>query len=748
MYLQKTRRLLYNRNGVKREMLSVTDVRQFYLGVQGENEEQTITVDVRPWLASYPNGVVSIWHKRNGESVPTQTGATFDPEEGTITWVPTYTDTYVAGEGEAEVRLYDNGVIKKTRKVKTGVAPSVTGAAGVTLESGWQGYINYIDSQAQAAISAKEDAEDAKEDAQAAQTAAETAQGLAEDAQLGAENAQTAAETAQGKAEDAQEAAEDAQDAAETAVEHYPYVDETTGDWFVWDADNGEWVDTGVHAKGDTGTVPDISVGTVTTLQPDQPATVTRRQGSPDTAPIFDFGIPKGETGQAGNIYGNTIDMSSSDSTKVSAAINEKASKVASATENNFAALDANGDLKDSGHKHSDYLTSHQDISGKADKVSGGTENNFAALDSNGNLKDSGHKHSDYLTSHQDISGKADKVSSATSGDFAALDGNGNLTDSGHKHADYKTAQTAVTDPSASGTTDQFIATISQDANGVITPTKKTVQDATTSAHGLMSASDKSKLDNISQMTKRYVTLAVATSEWTLSSGVYTAEFTTAYVTATSHEKIFWDKAYFDYAVTAVDATKKSGGGGVILTTATIPTGTIQGQLEIIDNDDGKIPTIIEATTVPIANGGTGASNLAGAKANLEIPTVVNVLNSSSTADALSAAKGKELAEQISNKFGGGRVRLVSIATDNSTVGFKLDYPSGGSFTILYTDSAHRVASITKSTNQVPTNSDINSSFASTSFSSTTTYLRVGNYCRGTFLIDTASTLTITTYVS
>lgn len=50
-----------------------------------------------------------------------------------------------------------------------------------------------------------------------------------------------------------------------------------------------------------------------------------------------------------------------------------------------------------------------QNDSGKADKVSGATNNNFAALDASGNLKDSGHKHSDYLTQHQDISGKADK---------------------------------------------------------------------------------------------------------------------------------------------------------------------------------------------------------------------------------------------------------------------------------------------------------------------------------------------------
>lgn len=74
--------------------------------------------------------------------------------------------------------------------------------------------------------------------------------------------------------------------------------------------------------------------------------------------------------------------------------------------------------------------TAIQDISGKADKVSSATNNNFAALDANGNLKDSGHKHSDYLTQHQDISGKADKVSGATSGNVATLDANGNLVDS------------------------------------------------------------------------------------------------------------------------------------------------------------------------------------------------------------------------------------------------------------------------------------------------------------------------------
>ena len=59
------------------------------------------------------------------------------------------------------------------------------------------------------------------------------------------------------------------------------------------------------------------------------------------------------------------------------------------------------------------YLTSHQDISDKADKVSSATSGNFAALDANGNLTDSGHKHSDYLTRHQDLSNYVQKSQTA-----------------------------------------------------------------------------------------------------------------------------------------------------------------------------------------------------------------------------------------------------------------------------------------------------------------------------------------------
>jgi len=61
----------------------------------------------------------------------------------------------------------------------------------------------------------------------------------------------------------------------------------------------------------------------------------------------------------------------------------------------------------------------------------------------------------------------------------------------------YKTVQSAVLSPTASGNTTSFIDTISQDTNGKITATKKTVTAASTSVSGLMSSTDKTKLDGI-----------------------------------------------------------------------------------------------------------------------------------------------------------------------------------------------------------------------------------------------------------
>lgn len=72
-------------------------------------------------------------------------------------------------------------------------------------------------------------------------------------------------------------------------------------------------------------------------------------------------------------------------------------------------------------------------------------------------------------------------------------------------------ASLAVSAPTASGTALSFIDSVSQAANGKITATKKTVSDATKTAHGLMSGADKTKLDGIAEGANNYE-LPVATS--------------------------------------------------------------------------------------------------------------------------------------------------------------------------------------------------------------------------------------------
>ena len=66
----------------------------------------------------------------------------------------------------------------------------------------------------------------------------------------------------------------------------------------------------------------------------------------------------------------------------------------------------------------------------------------------------------------------------------------------------YNKKQTAVADPSASGNSISFIDTITQDTDGKINPTKKTIPNSSQSSAGLMSAADKTKLDGIG----KYVT--------------------------------------------------------------------------------------------------------------------------------------------------------------------------------------------------------------------------------------------------
>ena len=222
--------------------------------------------------------------------------------------------------------------------------------------------------------------------------------------------------------------------AAQECIANPPYIG-ANGNWYVFDVQTKQYVDSGVDAS------ITVSVGTTSTLTPGSSAVVENVGTSTDV--ILNFGIPKGDTGDDGVSPEVTI-------TAITGGHTVTITDAAHPSGQSFNVMDGSGSgdmsaatydpqnaVATAGGIPAYVAANHQDITGKADKVSSATSGNFAGLDSNGNLTDSGSKASDFLTSHQDISGKADKVSSATNGNFAGLDANGNLTDSGSKASDF-----------------------------------------------------------------------------------------------------------------------------------------------------------------------------------------------------------------------------------------------------------------------------------------------------------------------
>ena len=119
---------------------------------------------------------------------------------------------------------------------------------------------------------------------------------------------QTAGNTAVGSVNTARD---NALDALEEVAAHTPVPNPDTGKWQVWDAETGQYEDTTVSAEGPhgpqgnpgpagqdgaPGVTPQLTIGTVTTLEPDEDATVAIT--GPAEAPVLNFGIPKGEPGE------------------------------------------------------------------------------------------------------------------------------------------------------------------------------------------------------------------------------------------------------------------------------------------------------------------------------------------------------------------------------------------------------------------------------------------------------------------
>lgn len=212
--------------------IEVKELAYLPLGRQGENKAQRIV---------WP-GIADSWARLYGAGVfalmvkrqgdAMPYPASITSENGDVIWTLSNADTAQAGEGLAELTYTVDGAVAKSRTWRTVTEPSLS-AAGTTEPP--PAYKNWVDEVLKAGAS------------------------------------------------------------AETAVSKMPYVDETTGNWFKWDATAGAFADTGVAATGPQGEVG--PKGDTGAQGPKGDTGATGPKG--DTGATGAQG-PKGETGATG----------------------------------------------------------------------------------------------------------------------------------------------------------------------------------------------------------------------------------------------------------------------------------------------------------------------------------------------------------------------------------------------------------------------------------------------------------------
>ena len=261
-----------------------------------------------------------------------------------------------------------------------------------------------------------------------------------------------------------------------------------------------------------------------------------------------------------------------------------------------------------------------------------------------------------------------------------------------------KATQTAVSKPTASGTSLTFIDDISQNEQGVITPTKKTVATVTTSAAGLMSAADKTKLDGITagaavtsvndqtgavSITPANIGAVSLTGDSTIVGNLYAG---------TTSDTDFRRIGVKSAAGTIYFYSSGSSGGNRGIW---IDNGSSAKNAMSVDSDnkvtlDGNVTgTATNVTdTVIIDHGGTGATNAADARTKLGItPANIGAMVSSPSHISFTTLSNTTNGGYIDFHYQGASSytsRLIESAsgvlkiTSNLSLGHPLSIDNGG----------------------------------------------------------------------
>ena len=133
-------------------MYKIDQLENIEIGVVGENEAKIIEIDVRPWLAKWPDASFGITAMRPGEETayPCQS----ELENGILKWIVTGGDVAISGRGKMDVRAYQGTLVAKTPVIMTIIEPTMPGnetEIPPDAEPGWLDALSQSTAEAQKA---------------------------------------------------------------------------------------------------------------------------------------------------------------------------------------------------------------------------------------------------------------------------------------------------------------------------------------------------------------------------------------------------------------------------------------------------------------------------------------------------------------------------------------------------------------------------------------------------------------------
>ena len=121
---------------------TVSNGKQIYLGLQGENLAREISFDISDFFSEYGSeGAFLLLARRNGDAAPY--GVVSSVIGNALIWSPDSTDTAKAGYGKCELQYYIGDHLAKSEVWTTFVAPALDEGEAVSPEA-WQSWVDDV----------------------------------------------------------------------------------------------------------------------------------------------------------------------------------------------------------------------------------------------------------------------------------------------------------------------------------------------------------------------------------------------------------------------------------------------------------------------------------------------------------------------------------------------------------------------------------------------------------------------------